>query len=145
MKYATFAAIAAITLAGCASITDGTSQTIIFKLDPEAARCVASRDGSELGSVGGKINTLTVGKGAKDILITCTADGYMQKTQRLISSTQAAGVIGGAFLDLGIVDMMTGAMWKYPSEVNVIMEKSGGQVAPAAASSSPAAVPTASR
>jgi hypothetical protein len=42
---------------------------------------------------------------------------------RLISSTSANGVVGGAFLDLGIVDMMTGAMWKYGDGVTVALEK----------------------
>jgi len=40
----------------------------------------------------------------------------------MVSKTQAAGVVGGFFLDLGIVDMMTGAMWAYENQVNVSLE-----------------------
>lgn len=69
-------------------------------------------------------NTITVGKGAKDIVIDCQAPGYERKTQRLVSSTQTSGVVGGIFLDLGVVDMITGAMWKYPSDVTIVMDKS---------------------
>ena len=32
-------------LSGCASITQGTSQTIIFNLEPKETVCVVSRDG----------------------------------------------------------------------------------------------------
>jgi hypothetical protein len=40
----------------------------------------------------------------------------------MVSKTQAAGVVGGVFLDLGIVDMMTGAMWAYENQANVVLE-----------------------
>lgn len=129
-------AIAAALSGGCASITDGTSQTIIFNLDPREARCVATREGETLGTVSGRINTLTVGKGARDIVVDCQAEGYRQQTQRLVSKTQAAGVVGGIFLDLGIVDMMTGAMWKYPTDVSISLEKILPMTTPAAASQS---------
>jgi hypothetical protein len=119
------AASVALTLAGCASITDGTSQTIIFRLDPLDARCSLAREGNELGSVNGRQNTISVSKGARDIIVQCKADGYAQKTHRLVSTTQASGVVGGFFLDLGITDMITGAMWKYPTEVSLILEKDG--------------------
>jgi hypothetical protein len=122
-------------LAGCASITDGTSQTIIFALTPAEAICQLTRDGAELGSVSGKQNTITVGKGAKDIIVACKADGYGLKTQRLISKTQAAGIVGGVFLDLGITDMLTGAMWKYPSDVSIVLEKEQKEQPPTAVGS----------
>lgn len=123
-RAATIASLASAWLfAGCASITDGTSQTIIFALTPTDAVCQVSRDGAELGSVNGKQNTITVGKGAKDIIVACKAAGHEPKTQRLISKTQTAGVVGGVFLDLGITDMLTGAMWKYPTDVSIVMDK----------------------
>jgi len=110
-------------LGGCASITDGTTQTLIFALSPGDATCQVSREGTELGSVTGKQNTLTVSKSSKDIIINCKAQGFVPKTQRLVSSTQTSGVVGGVFLDLGITDMITGAMWKYPNDVSIVMEK----------------------
>lgn len=110
------------TLSGCASITDGTSQTLIFNITPTEARCGLSRDGTELGSVMGRQNTLSVSKGSKDILLTCKADGYLQYTQRLVSTTQTAGATG-VLIDFGITDMITGAMWKYPGDVSIVMVK----------------------
>jgi hypothetical protein len=117
------ALVLAAASAGCASITDGTSQTLIVQLTPPTAVCQFTRDGVELGSVSGKQNTITVSKGAKDIIVNCKSEGYSPKTQRLVSSTQTAGVVGGIFLDLGITDMITGAMWKYPSDISIVMDK----------------------
>jgi len=65
---------------------------------------------------------LQVSKGASDLVVNCQADGYDQKTTRIVSSTQAAGVIG-VVIDFGIVDMLTGAMWKYPDHVSIAMDK----------------------
>jgi hypothetical protein len=115
-------AFSVATLTGCASVTDGTSQTLIFNLMPSESRCSVSRDGAELGSVTGRQNTLNVSKGSKDLLITCRADGYLQHTQRLVSSTQTAGATG-VLLDFGITDMVTGAMWKYPGDISIVMVK----------------------
>ncbi len=111
-------------LAGCASITQGTTQTIIFNLEPKETKCNVSRDGDgEIGSVSFYNNTLNVSKDKDDIIISCSAPGYQPKTSRLISSTQTAGVVGGAFIDLGVTDMMTGAMWKYPNETSIVLRK----------------------
>lgn len=111
-------------LQGCASITQGTSQTILFNLEPREATCVATRDGDgQLGSITVSNNSLSVSKDKDDIVVTCRAPGHKQASVRLTSSTQAAGVVGGIFLDLGVVDMMTGAMWKYPESTNISLER----------------------
>lgn len=128
----------AFALAGCASITQGTTQSIIFDVEPKQARCTLTRDGDgELGTVSGNRNTITVGKDKDDIIVSCRAEGYENKTMRLVSSTQTAGVVGGIFLDLGITDMLTGAMWKYPNDVSIVMERIKSTTSPSA----PAPVP----
>ncbi len=111
-------------MSGCASITQGTSQTIAFNLEPPETRCDLSRDGEgQIGSISVKNNTLSTGKDKDDIIAKCNAPGHKQKIVRVKSSTQAAGVVGGIFLDLGITDMITGAMWKYPDDVTVALDK----------------------
>lgn len=128
-------------LVGCASITDGTSQTIIFNLDPSDTTCKASREGDgELGSFKGRSATLTVGKDKDDIIVSCSAPNHEPKTQRIVSKTQAAGVVGGVFIDLGITDMLTGAMWKYPSDVSVVLEPMTAATLPGSSASAPAAI-----
>ncbi len=112
-----------VLLSGCASITQGTNQVISFSIDPQDAKCaVVNKDNATLGTVSGKANLLQVSKGSGDLIANCTAEGYDQKTTRIVSSTQTAGVLGVA-IDLGITDMLTGAMWKYPDHVSIVMDK----------------------
>ena len=66
---------------------------------------------------------MKVSKDKDDIVVKCSAPGYKQKVTRLTSKTETAGVVGGAFIDLGITDMMTGAMWAYPNDVSIVLEK----------------------
>jgi hypothetical protein len=111
-------------LVGCASITKGTSQTLVFNLEPNEARCTLTRDGDgEIGSVSSRNNSVTVGKDKDDIVVKCNAPGYSQKTLRLVSSAETAGVVGGVFLDFGITDLITGAMWAYPNTTTVTLDK----------------------
>ena len=62
---------------GCASITKGTTQTLVFELDPQDTRCTLSRDGDgEIGSINSRNNSVTVGKDKDDILVKCLAPGH---------------------------------------------------------------------
>ena len=123
MKKTVIAVSISLSMVGCASITQGTSQVVSFSIDPSDAKCtVVNKEGATLGTVNGKSNLLQVSKGAGDLIANCVADGYENKTTRIVSSTQTAGVIGVA-IDFGITDMLTGAMWKYPDHVSISMDK----------------------
>jgi len=111
-------------LANCASITQGTTQSLIFDLDPSTTRCSLTREGDgEIGSVSSKNNTLSVGKDKDDIVVKCNAPGYKQKTMRLVSSVSSAAVVGGLLIDLGITDMITGAAYQYPGQTSIALDK----------------------
>jgi hypothetical protein len=138
----TAALVAAASLvAGCASITDGTDQTLIIPVQPKEARCSVMRSDVELGTITGTQQTLTISKGAKDIIVTCNAPGYLQKVSRLVSTTQTSGMMSFLFLDLGITDMVTGAMWKYPQSTSIILERDPAYVPAAGAAPIPPAGP----
>jgi hypothetical protein len=123
MKKIIIYANAILLLSGCASITQGTTQVISFSIDPQEANCtVANSKNATLGTVSGKSNLLQVSKGAGDLVVNCVAVGYENNTTRIVSTTQTAGVIGVA-IDWGITDMLTGAMWKYPDHVSIVMNK----------------------
>lgn len=122
-KVSSLLLITLLSLSGCASITQGTTQVISFSIDPTDAKCsVVNKENATLGTVSGKANLLQVSKGAGDLIANCSAEGYEQKTTRIVSSTQTAGVLGVA-IDFGITDMLTGAMWKYPDHVAIVMDK----------------------
>ncbi len=124
MKKFTLTLLAIPLIVGCASITKGTSQTLIFNLEPSEARCSLTRDGDgEIGSISSRNNSATVSKDKDDIVVRCNATGYAQKTLRLVSSAETAGVVGGVFIDLGITDLITGAMWSYPNTTTISLDK----------------------
>jgi hypothetical protein len=111
-------------ISSCASITSGTSQTLIFNISPSETRCDLTRSGDgQLGTLTVRNNTIEVSKDKDDILVVCNAPGYKQGTQRIVSSPTTAGVTG-VLLDFGITDMITGAMYKYPQPININLEKS---------------------
>ena len=111
-----------IMMTSCASITQGTTQIISFSIQPTETTCTVSAEGGgEIGAVSGQINMLQVDKDNSDLLVNCKAKGYKQKVTRIKSSTQTAGVIG-VTIDLGITDMLTGAMWKYPEHTTIVLE-----------------------
>jgi hypothetical protein len=112
-----------LSLAGCASITQGTSQVLTFNLEPKEIICQATRDGDgTLGSITYQNPTLNVSKDKDDIIVSCKADGYKPKVIKIASSATTAGVTG-VMLDFGITDMITGAMYKYADSHNIALEK----------------------
>ncbi len=108
-------------LMSCASITQGTKQVIFFQVDPLDTICdISGKDGVHIGTISSRSNLLQVSKGVADLIANCSATGYEAKVIRVSSSAQTAGVIGVA-IDFGITDMITGAMWKYPDNVPVVL------------------------
>ena len=120
---------AVVVLSGCASITQGTSQTMIFNLEPKEVTCVASRDGDgQIGRITQSNNSLIVSRDKDDIVVECAAMGYIPKTVRLVSLSTAKKSIGMDYaglilLGLTVGDAVTGALWKYPESTNIALEK----------------------
>ncbi len=109
---------------GCATITQGTSQMLMFNLDPKETRCSLMRVGDgEIGSISYTHNTLTVNKDKDDIIVKCTAPGYAQKTMKIVSAASGGGVASVFLIDLGITDLATGAFWKYPDSLSIVLDK----------------------
>jgi hypothetical protein len=120
-KFFTLTAI--ILMTGCATVTQGTQQIIVFKLEPKDTKCDVNRVGDgKLGSISTSLNTIQVGKDKDDIVVTCTAPGYKQQVSKVVSGATGAGVTG-VLIDFGITDMITGAMYRYPEEVSIVLEK----------------------
>jgi hypothetical protein len=110
-----------LTLAGCATIVEGTSQSIMVDLSPQEATCVAFRDGTQIASVGGTNRTMNVQKSRHDIILRCSAPGHQTADSKVESSASGWGVVGAVTLDFGVVDYATGALNKYPNSVTVAL------------------------
>ena len=120
-KLAVLTISSVVFFSGCATITQGTQQSISFKLEPKDTICEVSRVGDgKLGRLSTSSSTLFVGKDKDDIIVVCNASGYEQSTTKVVSGATGAGVTG-VLIDFGITDMITGAMYRYPEEVTIAL------------------------
>lgn len=126
MKLLSAAAIAAISLSGCASITEGTSQEIRVDVTPSVASCSGTRKGTPTGTYDPVSHIYKVDKSRNDIIFTCTSPGYRDKAVSLVSSASGWGVAGALTLDLGLIDYATGALNKYDPTLTMTLEPHAG-------------------
>lgn len=114
---------------GCASIVEGTDQTLSFKIEPESANCEVSQKGKVIGSVGNGGGQLNVPKSKNDLSVACTAPGHKKQILNLESSASGWGIVGCFLIDLCITDYSTGALNKYDEVVSIRLPKDETSVA----------------
>jgi len=119
---------AAGALGGCATITEGTTQEIYVNIVPSVARCNAAEKGEVVGTYNPETMSFKVPKSKTDLFIACSAPGYKNSLIRLKSEASAWGVVGALTLDFGVVDYATGALNKYPSTLQIVMERETGGI-----------------
>lgn len=116
-------------LQACASIVDGTTQTITVETTPAGADCQFLRQGMTIASVttpGGAV----VEKTKHDMTVECTKDGYQVTKANLDSGTEGA-TWGNIILGGGIgwaIDSASGADNKYPEYVNLTLLPEDGSL-----------------
>ncbi len=110
----------ATTVAGCATITTGTTQPINFDSEPQQAECTLTREGETLG----KVTTpapLTIKRHASTIHVVCRKAGY--EDGRIVMNSRFETASAGNFLVGGIIGVMvdasSGANSRYESNVMV--------------------------
>jgi hypothetical protein len=119
---AAFAALALL-LPGCASIIEGTTESIAVTTPPiEGAKCVLkSSEGTYYVTTPGNA---TVHKTKHDLNVECDKDGYQHASQKVEShfnGATAGNIIAGGLIGAG-VDAATGADYNYPTDVTVPMK-----------------------
>jgi len=118
---ATAALFACVSLAGCGTITQGTSQNITITSTPPGGHCDLNRKGEHVATLDKTPGTVKVDKTKNDIMLTCTLAGYQDASLNL-ESGYGAGTFGNIILGGGIgwaIDSASGADNKYPSSANV--------------------------
>lgn len=118
MRKIILAALAA-SLAGCASITEGTDQRLTVAAPPDAV-CSISRKGETLaqGFPGGA--SVTVSKSRNPITVRCETTKAAGEAVAESGVTRA-GVAGALMFDGGLTDYMTGALNAYPDIISVTL------------------------
>ena len=116
--------LALLPLAACASIVDGTTQTVSVRtLETDKAKCQLSNDkgtwyvAETPGSTG-------VHRAYGDMTVVCDKDGFRKGTTIVKSSTKGmafGNVIFGGGIGAG-VDMANGAAYDYPTDIVVSLD-----------------------
>lgn len=125
-----------VLLSGCATIMEGTSQSVAIATAPAGALCNVDRAGAHLGTVAATPGSLRLDKSKNDLSVSCTKDGYqpasLTQSPKFVGTTFGNIVAGGL---IGVaVDAASGANYEYPAEVRLDM-------APAVASAEPPTAP----
>ena len=130
MKLGTIVAIAALgaALSGCASIVEGTTQSIAVTTPPtDGAKCVlTSSEGTYYVTTPGNV---TVHKTKNDLDVNCKKDGFRDAHTTIPShfnGATAGNIIAGGVIGLGI-DAATGANYNYPTEFAITMTPADSQ------------------
>jgi hypothetical protein len=124
------ASLLAVLATSCASMISGTTQTLYVQaVDPSTnkrvpnARCIIKDSKNNTYSVRGNPGEVLISKGQGALQTECTAPGYQQSAVGT-GPTFDAWTIGNIIFPLGIVvDVVTGAVEKYPDHITVLMTK----------------------
>ena len=94
-----FAAAAVVSLGGCATIIDGTSQEIMVSTNPAGANCVLERQGQPLATIAVTPGTALIKRTKHDITIRCSRDGFEEATFLNHSGLNSGAVAGNVAAD----------------------------------------------
>ena len=110
-------------LGGCATIIEGSDQSIMISTNPTAATCILERDGVTIATVSPTPGTASVTKSRDPIAVRCNKDGFDEGVSALSSDFE--GMTFGNILFGGLVgvavDAGSGAMNKYPETISVVL------------------------
>jgi hypothetical protein len=123
MRLALATALAMISLTGCSSIIEGTSQEILINTNPSSADCSLNREGVSIARVNPTPGAATIKKTKYDITVVCNKDGFEEATYINHSGTAGAtfgNIVAGGLIGWA-VDSASGADNKYDSPVNLTM------------------------
>lgn len=117
----------AVSLGGCATAIEGTTQDIAVITIPAGAACILNRDGKQIGAIAATPGSSHIEKSKYDITITCKKEGFEDAVVVDESGTAAASV--GSFIAdtvitgglLGTADSISGADNKYDSTMTITL------------------------
>ena len=140
MKLMSLAAVAALGVlaSGCASIVEGTTQSVAITSSPQDAKCILTNsEGTWYVTTPGNAQ---VHKTKNNLDVVCAKSGFRDGHRTIESSFNAvtvgnlvAGGVGGL-----VIDAATGADFNYPPEVNIQLEPDNS--APQANATAPSVV-----
>ena len=123
-----------ILLTGCATITTGTTQSILVDTTPTGAICRFSRSNREVGVVNPTPGMLMINKDGAPLTVICTKTGYYPNTGILRANFEPmalGNILLGGIIGI-VVDAASGADRKYDAALSVTLRKVGASSVDAA-------------
>lgn len=131
-------------LSACATLVNGSHQSVTVSTDPPGATCKLSRQGETLGAIAMTPGSVQVSKSKNDVDVVCDKQGFQTVTVKKSPSFGGAtfgNIIAGGVVGV-VVDAASGANYSYPNEIHVSMAPT--PTVPALAAQSPVQSPAAS-
>jgi hypothetical protein len=132
MKHFILLGALSLLLPGCATIFEGTSQSVTISTDPAGADCSIDRKGSHIGQVNPTPGSIHFDKSKDDLSVLCKHPGYQSATvteSPKFQGTTFGNIIAGGIVGV-IVDAASGANFEYPSEVKITMAPDPAAILP---------------
>lgn len=117
------AVLAALLATGCASIVEGTTQTLTIATDPAGAECELSRGGEVIAVANPTPASVVVDKSQDDIAVACVLDDHLKSSGTLTSGFQGmtfGNLLFGGLIGIAI-DAGSGAMHEYEPTLHIVM------------------------
>ena len=111
-------------LPACATITQGSTDTVTIDTRPPGASCEIKQDGQVIAFINPTPGSMVVPKSKNDIAVLCQRDGYESAAGAMAS--EFAGMTFGNILFGGVigvaVDAASGAMNQYPPLITLTLQ-----------------------
>jgi len=123
MRNVVLAVGSTILLSGCATLFEGTSQSVSIVTDPAGANCMVDRSGARIAQVNPTPGSIHIDKSKNDLSIHCEHVGYQAATiasSPRFQGTTFGNIIAGGMVGV-IVDAASGANFAYPPDVQIKM------------------------
>ncbi len=110
-------------LSACATMVEGTTDTVTLSSTPEGATCTLERGGERIGAVASTPGSVSLSKSRNDLVVQCSKPGYRPETKVVQSSftgTTFGNLLLGGVVGV-VVDAASGANSQYPKDIRIDM------------------------
>ncbi len=130
-------------LSACATIVNGSSQTVTVSTEPPGATCTVDRVGARIGAIAQTPGSVRLGKSKNDLSVTCAKPGFQTATVTKAPSFGGAtfgNIIAGGVVGV-VVDAASGANYEYPGDIRLELAADAPPALPPLALQAPAMAP----
>ena len=113
-------------LPACATIVNGTSQTVAVSTSPPGAACTVDRAGARVGAIPQTPGSLWLEKSKNNLTVTCGKAGFQTASMThapSFSMMTVGNVIAGGLIGIA-VDAVSGANYEYPTDIRMDLASS---------------------